>query len=259
MKSPIPTNRKQTASFRLVSLMLAIAPLCLMLAAANSSAHAQTSSPSPGDWTQFHRDNMQRWNPYETILGVNNVGKLGLKWTFPIGTSTPPVVANGVVYVGTEDGAMYALNASTGAVSWSVQAGGLFPSSPAVVNGVVYIGSFDHNVYALNASTGARLWSFATGDLVYSAPTVVNGVVYIGSTDGNLYALNATTGAKLWGFTGGAVYSSPAVANGVVYIGGGTNVYALNASTGAELWSFTFGGGNSSPAVANGVVYMARN
>jgi outer membrane protein assembly factor BamB len=33
-------------------------------------------------------------------------------------------------------------------------------SSPAVANGVVYVGSVDHNVYALNASTGALLWSF---------------------------------------------------------------------------------------------------
>ena len=77
-------NKKQTASFRIVSLLLAIAPLWLMLAAATTSAHAQTTS-SPADWTQFHRDNMQRWNPYETVLGVNNVGSLQLKWSIPIG------------------------------------------------------------------------------------------------------------------------------------------------------------------------------
>ena len=78
MKS-LTAHRKLTVSFTLVNL-LAIAPLWLMLATANTSAHAQTSSPSPADWTQFHRDNMQRWNPYETVLGVNNVGGLGLKW-----------------------------------------------------------------------------------------------------------------------------------------------------------------------------------
>ena len=66
-----PTDRKQTAFFRLANLILAIAPLWLMLAVANSSAHAQNTS-SPADWTQFHRDNMQRWNPYETLLGVGS-------------------------------------------------------------------------------------------------------------------------------------------------------------------------------------------
>ena len=76
-------------------------------------------------------------------------------------------------------------------------------SSPAVVNGVVYFGSDDGNVYALNASTGAKLWSYATGDGVDSSPAVANGVVYVGSDDGNVYALNASTGAKLWSYATG--------------------------------------------------------
>jgi hypothetical protein len=88
------TPRKQTGSFRIAGSMLAIAPLWLMLAAANTLMHAQTTS-SPADWTQFLRDNMQRWNPYETALGVNNVGALNLKWSFTTGNevfSSPAVV-----------------------------------------------------------------------------------------------------------------------------------------------------------------------
>ena len=81
--------------------------------------------------------------------------------------------------------------------------GNYVDSSPAVANGVVYVGSDDRNVYALNASTGAKLWSYTTGDIVYSSPAVANGVVYVGSYDDNVYALNALTGAKLWSFTTG--------------------------------------------------------
>ena len=51
--------------------------------ASNSSS---ASASSPADWTQFHRDNMQRWNPYETVLGVGNVGSLQLKWKNKVGT-----------------------------------------------------------------------------------------------------------------------------------------------------------------------------
>jgi len=51
------------------------------------------------------------------------------------------------------------------------------------VNGVVYVGSDDENVYALNARTGAKLWSFTTGNFVHSSPAVVNGTVYVGSGD----------------------------------------------------------------------------
>jgi uncharacterized repeat protein (TIGR01451 family) len=267
MKSSICiTNRKQTASFSIVSLMLAIAPLWLMLAAANTS-QAQTPS-SPADWTQFHRDNMQRWNPYETVLGVSNVGSLRLKWKSPngvgIGVSMQPspAVVNGVVYVGSYGGNVSALNASTGARLWTYTTLDDVISSPAVANGVVYIPSTDGNVYALNAGTGALLWSYNIRPSGFSSPAVANGVVYVGSDDGNVYALNASTGAKLWSYaTGQSVDSSPAVANGVVYIGSGDGtVYALNATTGAKLWSYSTGSSvESSPAVANGVVYVVSD
>ena len=49
-------------------------------------------------------------------------------------------------------------------------------SSPAVANGMVYVGSEDNNVYALNATTGAKLWSYTTGGEVLSSPAVANGV-----------------------------------------------------------------------------------
>jgi outer membrane protein assembly factor BamB len=61
-------------------------------------------------------------------------------------------------------------------------------SSATVASGVVYVGSYDGNLYALNAATGAKLWSYHTGNQVFASPTVVNGVVYVGSGDGNMYA-----------------------------------------------------------------------
>jgi hypothetical protein len=79
MKSSVcVSDRSRNASFRIVLSLVTIVPLWLMLVAADTSADAQTTS-SPADWTEFHRDNMQRWNPYETVLGVNNVGSLKLK------------------------------------------------------------------------------------------------------------------------------------------------------------------------------------
>ena len=54
-------------------------------------------------------------------------------------------------------------------------------SSPTVANGVVYVGSEDDNVYALNANTGTKVWSYTTGNLCILSPTVANGIVYVGS------------------------------------------------------------------------------
>jgi outer membrane protein assembly factor BamB len=63
-------------------------------------------------------------------------------------------------------------------------------SSPAVAGGVVYVGSYDGHVYALDAKTGERLWRYQTGDEVVSSPAVAGGVVYVGSWDDYLYALD---------------------------------------------------------------------
>ena len=283
------TQRKQTASFKIAGWMLAIAPLWLMLATAYISANAQTSdnvsnasattstAPSPADWTEFHRDNMQRWNPYETVLGVNNVGSLQLKWKSAIpsyafaGTSTfasSPAVVNGVIYFGAGNGTEYALNASTGATLWSASIGSPVSSSPAVANGVVYVGSggamlISPYLFALNANTGAVIWSYMTSENVVSSPAVVNGVVYTTCGDPftgpTVCALNASTGALLWNLSRpNAVESSPAVANGVVYVGDDEGeVAAVNAGTGALMWTYATGNVvKSSPAVANGVVYV---
>ena len=96
-------------------------------------------------WAQFHRANMQRRNPCEKVLNVKNVKNLGLKWSYATGylVDSSPAVANGVVYVGSNDGNLYALNASTGAKLWSYPTGAAVASSPAVANGVVYVGSDD--------------------------------------------------------------------------------------------------------------------
>lgn len=87
-------------------------------------------------------------------------------------------MANEVVYVGSDDHNVYALNAKTGALLWS-QPFSIRTSSPAVANGVVYIGgSSVDDMYALNASTGAQLWSYKVSSYMNSSPTVVNGMVY---------------------------------------------------------------------------------
>jgi len=90
MKSLITLpNAKPTVPFRIVLSIVTIAPLWLPLAPINTSVHAQssdvvsnsaTASPSSVNWMQLLRDNMQRWNPFETAIGINNANNLKLKW-----------------------------------------------------------------------------------------------------------------------------------------------------------------------------------
>jgi len=134
---------------------------------------------------------------------------------------------------------------------------------PAVANGVVYVGSKDTNVYALDAKTGSSLWHYNTGGAIYTSPQVVNGVLYAGvassvstvtnnlkintavdstSTSGSIIALNvnATTGSLRWRHPLDKYVGSPLVVNGnVVYVGTNNNfVYALSATGGSQVWSY---------------------
>lgn len=224
------------------------------------------------DWAQFHRDNMERWNPYENTLTAANVGGLQMKWahTIPGTIYTTPAYAGGVLYVASDrqerDGSVYALDPATGSMLWSYHMGTYaWWGSPAVAKGLVYVGNAKGTLLALNATTGALVWRYDTGSFIRSSITVVNNVVYFCSDNSNVYALNASTGVKLWSFltqgSGNSMLSSPAVVDNVVYVGAGdNNIYALNASTGAKLWSYATGNGvGSSPAVANGVVYVSSD
>jgi len=208
------------------------------------------------------------WNMFRSDLSHDGVGTGNqpltptLLWVFNTGSvyiESSPAVVNGVVYIGSNGGNIYALNAAYGTQLWNYTTGNAVWSSPAVANGIIYIGSLDDNIYALNATNGEKMWTYKTGFQVSSSTAVANGVVYVGSDDDNVYALNATTGAQLWNYTtGNGVSSSPAVVNNVVYIGSfDGNVYALNAINGAKLWSYSTDNPiYSSPTVVNDTVYV---
>ena len=208
----------------------------------HSGLSAQAEFLVSTSWAQYRYASTHNGvNPYENVLSTSTVSGLDVAWSFPTGGSVQcsPAVAGGVVYVGSDDSNVYALDAATGAKAWSFRTGNSIFSSPAVADGVVYVGSEDGNVYALDAATGAKAWSFPTGDVVDTAPAVADGVVYVGSGNNNVYALDAATGAQAWSFPTGApvTFSSPAVADGVVYVG----------SNDGKVYSFTLAGGVTPP------------
>jgi outer membrane protein assembly factor BamB len=102
---------------------------------------------------------------------------------------------------------------------WSFPTGGEVESSPAVANGIVYFGSTDTHLYAVDATTGALVWRLDPGDAIVSSPTVSDGVVYLGTMGGGLFALDAATVHVDWGVTmDGPIESSPEVVGGIVYL-----------------------------------------
>jgi outer membrane protein assembly factor BamB len=144
-------------------------------------------------------------------------------------------------------------------------------SSPVASNGVVYFGSGDTNIYALDAVTGSLKWKFKTGDVVHASPAISDGILFVGSWDSFFYALDAATGKEKWRFKTGedakihnqvGIQASAAVSGGVVYFGcRDSKFYAVDAATGKQLWVFDNKGSwvIGSAAVQDGKVYFATS
>ena len=242
-----------------------------------------------GAQATFHGDNA-RTGVYP---GSGPVQPAVVKWRFKTGGAvvSSPAVAEGVVYVGSADGNLYAIDQETGTQKWKFETGEPVVSSPEVANGLVHFLGSDGALYAVATATGTPKWRFATGgehrfeaknlhgmtpaaetmpdpmDHFLSSPAIANGVVYFGSSDGKVYAVDALSGVLQWSFaTGDVVHASPSIANNTVYIGSWDSYfYALDAQTGQEKWRFKAGddpaihnqvGFQSSAAVVGGTVYV---
>ncbi len=245
---------KSKATLALVAALLAWVSLAPAL------SHAST----PSSWSQYlGGPGRSGFNPNETVLSPTNAGSIAESWSYSTNdeVQSSPAVFNGILYIGSEDGHLYALNATTGRLLWAFPVHAFVDSSPAVSNGVVYFGAWSGYVYALNASTGKKLWATPTGSSIgFSSPAVSNGQVYIGSLDRHLYALNATSGKITWSNNvGGRMNFSPAVANGAVMVAVGDQLFAYSAANGSTLWDDVDPNKNdfsSSPVISNGEVYV---
>ncbi len=230
------------------------------------------------------------FNAYEQILSPANVSKLTLSWTASTGERvtdggnfvSSPVIANGIVYIGSYSGVLYAFKATGCGQSacsplWTAATGGIIFPTVAVANGVVYVGSFDHKLYAFQAlgcgaSSCSPLWTATVQSTIISSPTVANGMVYVGSDDHHLYAFKAagcdnSSCSPAWSaVTGDYVEGSPAIADNLVFVGSlDHKFYAFNAAgCGAALcspvWTATAAGPvRSSPTVVDHKVYVGSD
>lgn len=214
------------------------------------------------DWAQSRfGPNLDGDNSYENKLGPANVKSLHPAWSFRPGTNmaSAPTIADGLAYVGTTDGHLYAVNASTGRKAWNWTVPGMTTpvplGTPAVSGNIAYVSSNGY-IYAIGPG-GNLAWKYAA-IAPPSAPTVQDGVVYAAA--GNVYAISALSGGQLWkvdpASTSGCG-TQPAVADGVIYVScADGNLYALSAATGATLWSYSNGSRLTAPAVTGGVAYV---
>lgn len=169
-----------------------------------------------------------------------DAGPFQIAWKYQLSGScqSTPTVADGRLYVGANDGCLYAFEAATGNLLWRFITGGEVRSQPAVAGGLICFGSADGNLYALTPD-GVERWRFAAGSPIYASPLVAEGRVICGTNAGDVLALDAATGNLLWRSDAPeyTVETPACTGDGAVYVGAWDRyVYALELADGSLRW-----------------------
>jgi outer membrane protein assembly factor BamB len=217
-----------------------------------------------------------------TVLALAALAAVGCAGAPSRGWSGP-LVSDNVLYVGTLQGKILALDLTTGDLSeglapekkWDpldvvgALGGGGFScgrvstpmglyGTPAVKNGRVYIGAYDGNVLYVTTNGEVSGTKFETDGPIVGSVLIDGDTLFVGSSDGNLYALTLDLKEK-WHFkTEGKIWSTPVVSDNVVYIASADhNLYAIDAGSGNGIWRFESKAAiMSTPVVANGRIYI---
>ncbi len=225
-------------------------------------------------------------------LNAYDAGSGALKWqfssntTFPVCSSPLFDPATNMVFFGTAgyDGSgvpspFYALNASTGALEWSLILPWCEYGFPTLENNTLYVGmsreGYGEALYSIDERTGYVNWAHSTPGSVWGEvvtdPTINTVFTSVGNPTPGVEAINATTGALVWQynaptFGGDDDIGAPlTLANGLIYANSKNGfIYALNESTGAVVWSTQISALSnqdmSGPAVSiNGTLYVGSN
>jgi len=153
--------------------------------------------------------------------------------------SASPAIRDGVVYIGSRDASLYALDASNGDQIWRFdEDSSWIITTAAVTADRVFSGrSSSGNIRAIDRETGTEVWRVEAGAYVYSSPVVVGRTLYVGQGDGDFVALDVASGEERWVYrSGGAIYATPLVHEGRVYVGSDDGfVYAFSAADSLPL------------------------
>lgn len=174
-----------------------------------------------------------------------------------------PVEKDGVVYVGSTAGHLFAVRLEDGRELWKLSTAAELRATPLLVDDLVVAGSWDGNVYAADARTGQVRWVHKAEGIVQGAAAAVGGHVILGSRAAKLFGLETATGRVSWTRTltdGSWIESSPVGdGKGGVYVGSSDSLklFALDGATGRERWAYDTGGWAwSTPVLSGDTVYI---
>jgi outer membrane protein assembly factor BamB len=183
---------------------------------------------------------------------------------------------NGKLYATNGLGEVAEMDATNGKIGWRVTPGGPLRGAPSIANGAVYVMTQDNQLFALNQADGATIWSASgplqsAGVFGAGAPAIARGTVIAGFSSGDLDAYRYENGRIVWqdaltrtsvSTTVGDVSdvdASPVVDDTRVYaVGAGGRAIALDLLTGQRLWELNIGG-ISTPALGGDWLFVVSD
>ena len=166
-----------------------------------------------------------------------------------------PAIEDGVVYVTSLDGKLYALDAATGNVNWSFDGGKGLTTTPVIEGNIVLVGGFDSILYGVNKSTGELAWQYAGPNWILATPVIDGGTAYFGDFDGFLHAVDVQTGAEDWSLAleHGKIRASAAVSGDFVVVGTDEGwLLGVNRTTQQRAWEIEVGSDILADLLASG-------
>ena len=232
-----------------------IVALLVVVGACQSAS--QSGSPAPAGFADVP---MYRMDPTHQNVqpGPGPDGQPQLAWSVKAGgATTTPILGDGTLFFGSDDGFLYALDPRTGADRWRLNLGA--PTSvPVFGNGIVAAADDNGVLHGVAASTGEELWH-TEPVLNTSGPVLADGIVYITGTDHRAHGFDLQTGVERWSWTTTADLGELAIAGDTAYIetrGGVLHAVTLNGAH--EVWAYEMPipGEMSVPIVAGEVVLV---
>ena len=182
----------------------------------------------------------------------------------------------GRIYATNGLGFVVALDARNGGMVWKVRPGGPLRGSPTVANGTVYVISQDNQIYSLKADDGSTNWSQAAsleiaGVFGSASPAIGQGTVVAGFSSGELNAYRYENGREVWQdalqrttirtsvSTLNDIDADPVVDSGqVIAVGQGGRMVALDLITGQRQWELNLAG-ISTPWLAGDWIFVVTD
>lgn len=169
-----------------------------------------------------------------------------------------PLCTQNVIYVGSYDHNLYALNAETGEFIWKYPTEGGIITKPAAYEGNIYFGSEDRCLHVVSARSGKIIWTYYTEGPVRSSPHIAEGHVFFGSDDGALHAVNTLTGRRAWKTdTASPIRSMPVLYKEMIYVGNEAGEFLCIDLGGNIKWRFKARRAiTASPAIMNDTIFV---